>query len=156
MAQQVEGLSRGLFRSRNDLPSHNRSRAAGPALGQVLNLVSVSAGATDKLVTVLYEHHFRPPEMIYRPWMEMCEKQVVDGFKWLDQRLTNDWFVADALTQADVSTAVFWQFGSEKRPQFFERMACKNLQALSDRLGSTPAFRRTTPEGGLPKGVALG
>jgi glutathione S-transferase len=130
--------------------------ASGAERREVLNSVSIAGGATDKLVTALYEFHFRPKEMVYRPWIDMCERQVSDGFKWLDQRLTNDWFVADRLTQADVSTAVFWQFGREKRPGFFDRMECKNLQALSNRLGETSAFQKTTHEGGLPKGLALG
>jgi glutathione S-transferase len=122
---------------------------------QTLNIISVASGATDKLVSALYEHHLRPKDMVYRPWVELCERQVIDGFKWLNEKLSDEWFVDRQMTQADVSAAVFWQFGSEKRPNFFKRMNCRNLQSLSDRLAATEPFQRTAPEQGLPKGVAL-
>lgn len=128
----------------------------GPARRQVLNYVSVASGATDKLVSVLYEFHFRPRDMVYRPWIEMCERQVIDGFKWLDDHLEQDWFVGDSMTQADLSIAVFWQFGCEKRRKFFARMGCERLQALSERLDQTRPFAETLPEGGLPTGIAPG
>lgn len=128
----------------------------GPERRQVLNLVSVAAGATDKLVSSLYEHHLRPKEMVYRPWTEMCDRQVVDGFQWLDQRLTGAWFVGDRMTQADLSIAVFWLFGHGKRPNFFRRMDCPRLTELADRLAATAPFQLTPPGDGLPKGVALG
>ena len=129
---------------------------SGPARRQVLNYLSIASGATDKLVSVLYEYHFRPRELVYRPWIEMCERQVVDGFQWLDDHLEGDWFVGDSMTQADVSIAVFWQFGCEKRQKFFERMGCTRLEALSERLDQAPSSRKTLPEGGLPAGIALG
>lgn len=140
-------------------PERSLTPTSGRERREVLNILSIALGATDKLVTVLYEFHFRPKELVYRPWIEMCETQISDGFKWLDQRLSDeagDGFVGDGLTQADVTTAAFWQFACEKRPRFFDRMDCKNLQALADRLGSTDAFKKTTPKGGLPAGIALG
>jgi glutathione S-transferase len=129
---------------------------AGALRREALNVIAVASGTTDKLVSALYEHHFRPKDMIYRPWVEMCERQVVDGFQWLDQRLTDTWFVDGRMTQADISVAVFWQFGQGKRPGFFGRMNCQCLQSLSDRLAETKAFQRTVPGEGLPKGIALG
>ncbi len=127
---------------------------SGAARRQVLNTVSIAAGATDKLVSALYEHHLRPKELVYRPWVEMCERQVIDGFQWLDRQLSGRWFAGDRMSQADLSCAVFWQFGCEKRPNFFARMNCHNLAALSDRLADTEPFQRTAPGEGLPKGVA--
>jgi len=130
--------------------------ASGPERRAVLKRVSVALGAMDKLVSALYEHHLRPKEFTYRPWVDMCDRQVTEGFQWLDSQLDADWFVGDRMTQADVTVAVFWQFGCGKRPNFMNRMGCARLQALSDRLADTAAFRNC-PEGeGLPKGLALG
>lgn len=134
-------------------------RALTPPTGverrAVLNLLAVASGATDKLVSSLYEHHLRPPEMVHRPWARMCDRQATDGFRWLEQRLQGDWFVDDRMTQADLTVAVFWQFGVEKRPNFFARMDCPKLTALSDRLAATEPFRLTPQGEGLPKGIAL-
>lgn len=136
-------------------PVHALTPADGAQRRQVLNLVSIASGATDKLVSSLYEHHLRPKEMVYRPWVQMCDRQVSDGFQWLDRQLTGDWFVGDRISQADLSVAVFWQFGLGKRPNFLARMDCPNLDALSARLAETPAFQSAPPGEGLPKGLAL-
>ncbi len=130
---------------------------SGEARRAVLKRVSVASGAMDKLVSALYEHHLRPAEFTYRPWAKACDRQVRDGFQWLDAQLAGrDWFVGNRFSQADLTVAVFWQFGCGKRPNFFERMECRNLTVLSGRLAATPAFRNC-PEGpGLPKGIALG
>jgi len=122
----------------------------------ILNYASVASGATDKLVSTLYEFHFRPKELIYKPWVRMCDQQVADSFQWLNNRLKGRHFVGDRLTQADVSIAVFWQFGRDKRQKFFDRMNCSAIQALSDRLAETDEYQATPSEGGLPEGIALG
>ena len=127
----------------------------GPARRQVLNLAAVAAGAAEKLTSSLYEHHLRPREMVYRPWTEMCDRQVSDGFQWLETRLAGNWFVGDRMSQADIAVAAFWQFGMEKRPNFLARMACPRIQGLSDRMAATPPFLNTLPGEGLPKGIAL-
>lgn len=129
---------------------------SGPARRRILTLASIASGATDKLVSSLYEHHLRPKDYVYRPWVGMCDAQVVDGFQWLDRQLADDWFVGGRMSQADLSVAVFWQFGRGKRPNFFERMQCRNLAALSERLSITEPFQNTLPGEGLPKGIALG
>ena len=136
-------------------PARALTPAAGAERRQVLNLLAVASGAADKLVSSLYEHHLRPKEMVYRPWAKMCDRQVVDGFQWLEQQLTGGWFVGDRMTQADLSLAIFWQFGDEKRPNFFARMDCPKLTALSDRLAETEPFMQTPRGEGLPQGLAL-
>ncbi|MDF1722135.1 MAG: glutathione S-transferase family protein [Minwuia sp.] len=134
-------------------------RALTPATGserrRVLNLVSIASGATDKLVSALYEHHLRPADMVYRPWAKMCDRQFQDGFQWLESQLTGDWFVGDRMSQADLSVAVFWQFALGKRPNFIARMNCSRLSALSDRLAATAAFLAAEAGPGLARGLAL-
>jgi glutathione S-transferase len=94
--------------------------------------------------------------MVYKPWIVMCDQQVEDTFTWLNSKLETDYFVGDSLTRADVSVAIFWQFGMEKRRKFFERMNCTAIQSLSDRLSMLDAFKDTPPDGPLPVGLTLG
>jgi glutathione S-transferase len=129
--------------------------AEGPDRFRILNYTAIAGGATDKLVSTLYEHHFRKQDKIDKDWVRMCEQQVIDGFSWLDAELDGDWFVADRLSQADVTTATYWMFGCQRRPSFFQRMNCPRLQSLAKRLAELDAFRETRHQGdALPKGIA--
>jgi glutathione S-transferase len=120
--------------------------AAGAERRRVLTVVAVALGANEKLVAGLYERHFRPREAWHKPWLDACDKQVRDGFGWLDTQFAGPWFTGSELTQADITVAVFWLFGSGKRPTFFAGLGCSRLQALAEKLQDTPAFQATLPE----------
>jgi len=120
--------------------------AVGAARRRVLTLLAVALGANEKLVAGLYERHFRPREAWHKPWLDTCDKQVRDGFQWLDAQYAGPWFTGEAMTQADVTVAVFWLFGRGKRPRFFAGLRCAKLEALAERLQGTPEFRATLPE----------
>src|ERR1700689_2764479 len=120
--------------------------AGGAARRRVLTLLAVALGANEKLVAGLYERHFRSREAWHRPWLNTCDKQVRDGFGWLDAEFSGPWFTGPAMTRADITVAAFWLFGRTKRPRFFEGLVCKRLEALADRLQATPAFQATMPE----------
>ena len=119
---------------------------SGPARRRVLTLTAVALGANEKLVAGLYERHFRPREAWHAPWLAACDKQVRDGFVWLDGAFAGPWFTGPAMTQADVTVAVFWLFGRARRPNFFARLGCNRLDELAERLQTTPAFQTTMPE----------
>ena len=120
--------------------------AAGAARRRVLTLLAVALGANEKLVAGLYERHFRPREAWHKPWLDACDKQVRDGFQWLDAQFEGPWFTGTGMTQADITVAVFWLFGRGKRPRFFAGLGCAKLEALADRLQDTPEFQATLPE----------
>ena len=117
-----------------------------PARRRVLTLLAVALGANEKLVAGLYERHFRPREAWHSPWLDACDKQVRDGFGWLDAQFAGPWFTGREMTQADITVAVFWLFGRAKRPTFFAGLGCGRLQALAEKLQGTPAFQATLPE----------
>ena len=119
---------------------------AGAGRRRVLTLVAVSLGANEKLVAGLYERHFRPREAWHAPWLDACDKQVRDGFGWLDRQFAGPWFMGREMTQADITVAVFWLFGCGKRPKFFAGLGCRRLQALAEKLQDSPAFQATLPE----------
>ena len=119
---------------------------AGPARRRVLTLLAVALGANEKLVAGLYERHFRPREAWHAPWLDACDKQVRDGFSWLNAGFAGPWFTGKTMTQADITVAVFWLFGRAKRPRFFAGLGCDKLEDLAERLQGTSAFQPTTPE----------
>ena len=118
----------------------------GKARRRVLTLLAIAHGANEKLVVSLYERHFRPREKWHRPWLDACDTQVRDGFRWLDAEFRGPWFMGGKMTQADVTVAVFWLFARGKRPNFFAGLGCTKLDALAGRLEATPEFHATTPE----------
>ncbi len=127
-------------------PQDSLTPLAGAARRRVLTLLGVALGANEKLVAGLYERHFRSRDAWHTPWLDRCDKQVLDGFAWLDAEYAGPWFTGSEMTQADVTVAVFWLFGRAKRPRFFDRLDCKRLEALAERLQETPAFQATLPE----------
>lgn len=127
-------------------PGRSLTPVAGPARRRVLTLLAVALGAGEKLVAALYERHFRPRETWHAPWLEACDKQVRDGFVWLDAACAGPWFTGADMTQADVTVAVFWLFGRAKRPRFFAGLGCHALDDLAERLQATAAFQATVPE----------
>jgi glutathione S-transferase len=120
--------------------------AEGKERRRVLTLLAVAHGANEKLVVSLYERHFRPREKWHRPWLEACDKQVRDGFRWLNEEFEGPWFAGGQMTQADVTVGVFWLFARGKRPNFFAGLGCTKLDVLAGRLQETPAFQATLPE----------
>ena len=119
---------------------------AGAPRRQVLKLLAIALGANEKLVSGLYERHFRPRQAWHLPWLAACDKQVSDGFKWLDAAFVGPWFTGAEITQADVTVAVFWLFGLAKRPSFFARLDCPQIDALAKRMQTLPSFQSTLPE----------
>ena len=66
--------------------------AGGPERRKVLKYIAVELGIMDKLVAVLYERQFRPKEKWHRPWIDACDTQIRDGFKWVDNEInTHGW-----------------------------------------------------------------
>lgn len=120
--------------------------ATGPERRRVLTLLAVALGANEKLVAGLYERHFRPREAWHAPWLDACDKQVRDGFQWLDAQFAGPWFTGSAMTQADITVAVFWLFARTKRPRFFAGLGCTKLEAIAERMQGTPEFQTTMPE----------
>jgi glutathione S-transferase len=112
----------------------------------VLTLLAVALGANEKLVAGLYERHFRPREAWHAPWLTTCDKQVRDGFTWLEAELVGPWFTGSDMAQADITVGVFWLFGRAKRPRFFAGLGCTKTEALAERLQGTAAFQATLPE----------
>ena len=127
-------------------PERALTPAAGPMRRRVLTLLAVAHGVNEKLVAGLYERHFRSREAWHRPWLDSCDRQVRDGFVWLNDAFGGPWFLGETMTQADITVAVFWLFARGKRPNFVASLDCGKLDELAERLQATPAFQATMPE----------
>lgn len=110
---------------------------------RVLKYVAVELGIMDKLVAVLYERQFRPKEKWHHPWITACEAQIRDGFEWIDNEINGEWLIGDQMTQADVTLAVFWEFATRIRPRFFADFNCNDIDTVTEKLNSLPAFKET-------------
>ena len=119
--------------------------ASGPERRKVLKYIAVELGIMDKLVAVLYERQFRPKEKWHQPWLEACETQIQDGFEWINNEMDGSWLVGNRMTQADLSLAVFWDFATRLRPNFFRDSNYDYIDTLSKNLKKTDAFQDTKP-----------
>lgn len=119
--------------------------ASGPERRKVLKYIAVELGIMDKLVAVLYERQFRPKEKWHQPWLEACETQIRDGFEWINNEMNGSWLVGNRMTQADLSLAVFWDFATRLRPNFFSDSNYDYIDTLSKNLRKTDAFQDTRP-----------
>ena len=119
---------------------------SGSERRHVMQLLAVTLGTMDKVVAVNYERRFRPKELWHRPWLEQCDKQVIDGYHWLENAFEGEWLTGGRMTQADITLAVFWNFGTATRPNFMERLGCPRIEEMAARLEATPAFQATQRE----------
>ena len=126
-------------------PERSLTPPAGAARRRVMTLTAVALGANEKLVAGLYERHFRPREAWHAPWLEACDRQVRDGFAWLDANFAGPWFTGAGMTQADVTVAVFWLFGRARRPRFFAGLGCGGSMNWLGGCRRHPRFRRQRP-----------
>ncbi|MBC8239322.1 MAG: glutathione S-transferase family protein, partial [Alphaproteobacteria bacterium] len=124
---EVAGPERAL------VPSHGKARR------RVLALLAIALGSNEKLVTALYERHFRPREIWHQPWIEACEGQVRDGYLWLEEQFTGPWFTGGGVTQAGPNTPRLWAFGLAKSPGLFAQLKPPQPRPPRERLATKPA-----------------
>lgn len=119
--------------------------ASGPRRRAVLKLMAAATGAAEKAVLTLYEKRFRPEEKWHAPWVEMCSEQSRGGFQWIDSQAGSPYLAGSDLTQADITTVACYEFVRLANPELFASLQCPKLEALSQALGKTDAFKKTVP-----------
>ena len=124
-------------------------RALTPTRGiernQALNLLGIAVGAVEKVISTVYEVHFRPEEKRHAPWVERCAEQARGGMSYLESQLTDDWFLGNRMTQVDVTVAIGWQFMEIAAKELLATIEAPRLSALSERMGELDAFKNTFP-----------
>ena len=118
----------------------------GPDRTAVMSLTAVATGAVEKAIATAYEVRFRPEERRHAPWVERCTEQAQGGFAHLESQLDGDWLFGDRMTQADVTTAVCWQFAGIATPKLKAGVEAPRLDALVERMMSLPVYADTLPQ----------
>ena len=129
-------------------PEKSLTPPSGNARTEVMNIIGIAAGAVEKSISCYYEEGInakRPPEMVYRPWVDRMYEQTKDGVEALDKMMKGPWITGATLTQADVSVVCFWDFIAKNRPESASALDCSNLAGLSERANAMPEFAATIP-----------
>ena len=129
-------------------PQKSRTPPSGDARREVMNIIGIAAGAVEKSISCYYEEGInakRPPEMVYRPWVDRMYEQTKDGVRALDEMMKGSWMTGETLTQADISVVCFWDFIAKNRPNSASALDCPNLARLSERANAMPEFAATIP-----------
>lgn len=114
---------------------------------QATRLIGLAINACDKSVQIVYERQ-RPDEKQYQPWQDRIQSQLVAAYDLLEPYAaeTSGWLINDALTQADISVCVAWQFTQLIVADVIDSRRYPALSALSGRAEALPAFQATPLE----------
>ncbi len=119
----------------------------GEARTEVMRLTAIGAGTMDKTVASFYERKRRPKETVHQPWADHLDGQVAGGLAALDEAADGrEWLVGGAMTQADISAAVLWDFAAYVARHVATPDRFPHLEAHAGRLAKHPAFQATSLE----------
>ena len=129
-------------------PDRALTPASGPARREVLRLVGLALGVTEKTVAVVYEHSQRPEDKRHEPWIARCAGQAAKGLTALDGIAAQPWLTGEDMTQADVTAGVMYDFVRLTVPELLALGRYQKLDGLAARCAELPAFTETQPEPG--------
>ena len=117
---------------------------------KALRLIGLAFNACDKSVQIVYERDLRPVEKQHQPWRDRVQAQLIAAYDLLEPYAarTSDWLVGDALTQADITVCVAWQFSQHTVADVVNIKAYPALSALSQRAEALPEFSAVPLEPG--------
>lgn len=106
-------------------------------------LVGLALAACEKTVQIVYEHRLRPEDKRHQPWLDRVQGQLEAAYRLLEDEAQSaqPWFFGADLTQADITTAVAFDFTSRMLPEALTPGAHPGLSALSARAEETEPFR---------------
>lgn len=129
-------------------PDKSLTPPSGDGRSEVMNIIGIASGAVEKSISCYYEEGVnakRPPEMVYRPWVDRMYEQTKEGVEALEGMMKGPWMTGEALTQADISTVCFWDFIVKNRPESAPALHCPKLAALAEKANAMPEFAETIP-----------
>jgi len=128
-----------------------RQRALVPPSGthrqRVLQITACALGVLEKVVAALYERTMHPPEKVHEPWVAHNESQAHSGLRWLDAIVPSPWLAGEAMTQADITTIVTYEFTRIVNEPLLAGGRYPTLDALAAGVAEHPAFVATRPTG---------
>ena len=118
--------------------------AAGPQRRLVNQLVAQGTAAMDKMVALVYERGRRPADKVHQPWVDHLLSQFHAGLAHLEAAIGDDPYIAcERLTQADLATAIAYEFGAFMHKDEVTAKRYPKLAAFAQRLHALPAFAAT-------------
>ena len=126
-------------------PSRALTPRSGPERRHMLQVMAVATGTIDKVGAIIYERHFHPGPKLNQDWVERLKGQAAGGLRWLEDRLTGDWFFDNELSQADIAAAVLVGYLHLRLQEILAEGAYPRLEALSRRCEALPAFVAARP-----------
>lgn len=119
---------------------------AGAERRQVMRVVQIALGASEKAVAAYYEGQRRPEGLTWAEGLANLEAQALGGFAALEGMLTDDFLCLGRLTQADVTALCGHDFVARVMPRLVEGRFPR-LAALSARLNADPRIGGTAFKG---------
>lgn len=110
-------------------------------------MVGLALAACEKSVQIVYERQLRPEAKQHQPWVDRVTGQLLAAYRQLEAALgpTSPWLFGRRPLQADVTTAVAWQFTQAMVPDVVPASEFQTLVAFSARAEDLSAFRAAPP-----------
>jgi len=120
---------------------------------RTLHVLGLALAATDKGVSMVYEHERRPPEKVHAPWLERVVAQANTACAELEKvaAKARPWMAGERIGAADVMAACGWRFNQSQNAADIPASRYPALAALSARaealaeFSSTPTTEMTSP-----------
>lgn len=122
-----------------------------PARRAALQQIGEALVAMEKVVQIIYEKERRPAELHYAPWLDRLEQQLLSAAGLMEASLEaaiesgRDWLGGSRPMQADVTTAVAWNFIQRVTPGTVRATDHPYLIDFSERAEALPAFLACPP-----------
>lgn len=123
-------------------PDRRLVPAQEPQRHSVLRVEAVALGLTENLYQRIFEHARRAADKRDDAVVERVERQIASALAWLEALKPSPWLCGDAITIADVSTAIALTYMREKLPATQDRLDTTKLQAHRARCEALDAFTR--------------
>jgi glutathione S-transferase len=125
--------------SRRLMPSEPSARLAA------LHVLGLALAATDKGVSVVYEHERRPPEKVHAPWLDRVVSQANIACAELEKiaAKAHPWVGGERIGAADVMIACGWRFNQSMNAKEIPAERYPALAALCSRAETLPEFSST-------------
>ena len=129
--QHIEGLSKN-------------SLMPEAAQAEALRLIGLALMACDKTAQIIYERTLRPSEKQHQPWLDRVKTQLQAAYEQLEN--SSDRLTCNPLMQADITTAVAWQFTQLYTADVITPEAYPQLAAFSAQAEALPEYISTPVE----------
>ena len=135
----LDHIESTLPQSRRLMPSDPAARLAA------LHVLGLALAATDKGVSIVYEHERRPPEKVHAPWLDRVVEQASTACAELEKiaARAKPWIAGTKIGAADVMIACGWRFNQSMNGKDIPAARYPALAALSARAEALPEFSST-------------